>query len=1077
MHYLGQLPDLPLPHTGSPGLRTRRKPFAQILLCQGCCCGQTGRGLPAVPLDWLKPIWKAEKLNKTVQLTVSGCLGPCDLPNVCCISTPQDQTWYGRLTTQEDYAVLLDWARRCHEHHELQPLPRELEHLRFQRWPTNGDTVPFTPIAQDPANMILLTAADTEILTWSSAAARLPAGFPSVRALNLDRLRDPHVFDAYLDDVLQDSRVLVLRVLGGLGYWREQVRQIHLLARAHEIALICLPGDAQPDAALASLCTVPLTVADRVFHYCLQGGSANAGAMLCYLSDTLLATAYGYEPPSPLPEVGIYHPDHAGVLDRPGWIRHGHKPGCPTAGIVFYRAHWVTGNLAPVDALIRALEAHGLNVLACFGPDLGTVLASDLLPASMVDVLITTTSFSAGRMQPAAARIGLDVPVLQAIFCSSSENVWSANIAGLSPRDIAMNIALPEFDGRIITTAVSFKNTLEHDVLLQTEVVRYQPRADRVEHLASLARNWARLRPTANAEKKIAILLANYPSKNARVGNAVGLDTPASLHALLVALRTAGYKTGSAIPADGQVLIEAVIRASIQDPEFATAEAHTRSCGWVTQEQYQSWLEEIPPAARRGISERWGDARAAPQFHAGGFPIPGLLLGNVFVGIQPARGFDQDPAAVYHSPDLQPPPFYLGFYRWIRDVFGAHAVIHLGKHGNLEWLPGKSAALSAACYPEVVLKDVPHIYPYIINNPGEGTQAKRRSAAVIVDHLIPPMTQAGTYGELQQLEHLLDEYYTVQTLDPGKAPLVQERILQLIDQAQLYRDLECRPDPGAEPLPQLLQRVDGYLCEIKEAQIRDGLHVLGQLPEGSQLIDLLLALLSGDNGSVPGLPRALAEDLGLDYTALNADLAAASPPIGHRPFPFSPCRTCGDVLDALRSLARQLIEACLRTQSPETALKEAFPDTLAAMNHTGRSLQFFWQVIWPRLQLCHEEIDHILAALAGRAVPPGPSGAPTRGRADILPTGRNFYSCDVRAIPTQTAWRTGCAAADALLQCHRERTGAYPESIALVVWGTSNMRTGGDDIAEILHLLGVRPRWDDANRRVLGLEVIPLTEL
>jgi cobaltochelatase CobN len=1077
MHYLGQLSELPLPHTGGPRLRTRRKPLAQVVLCQGCCCGQTDRGLPAVPLDWLKPLWKSEKLNKVVQLTVSGCLGPCDLPNVCCVVTPREQTWYGRLTTREDYAVLLDWARRVRDGAgtdcQLPPLPAELDHLRFERWPGDDEAEPFTPIDQDPADIVLLTAADTDVLTWSAAARELPAGFPSVRSLNLERLRDRRVFDAYLDDVLQDCRVLLVRVLGGLAYWREQLEQMHLLARAHDIALVCLPGDAQPDPELAALCTVPLPVADRAGHYCTAGGVPNAVALLRYLSDTLLGTAFRHAEPQALPEVGIYHPDHAGALDLETWRRRCARTDRPTAGVVFYRSHWVTGNLAPVEALVRALEARGLNAVAVFGPNQQAILQSDLLPTDVLDLLITTTSFSVLSAEYSVLSTSLDVPILQAIFCSSSENVWAANVAGLAPRDVAMNVALPEFDGRIITTAVSFKNTLAHDPALQTAVVRYQSRPDRVEHVADLARNWVRLRHTANASKRVAVLLANYPSKNARVGNAVGLDTPASLHALLLALRSAGYDLGpDPLPADGQALIEALIAASVQDPEFATADAHTRSPGWVTAEQYRAWLAECPAAARDGLTGRWGGPEQAPQFHAGGFPVAGLRFGKVFVGIQPARGYDQDPAAVYHSPDLQPPPYYLAFYRWLRDGFGAHAVIHLGKHGNLEWLPGKGTALSAACYPEVVLRDLPHVYPYIINNPGEGTQAKRRAAAVIVDHLIPPMTRAGTYGELRQLEHLLDEYYTVQSLDPAKAPLVLERIGQLVEQTHLYRDLEWEQAPAGGQVPELLKQVDGYLCEIKEAQIRDGLHVLGRLPEGEQLTDLLLALVRINNGAVPGLTRALAEDLGLDHAALSQDLAAPAPPL-----PWAEamtCRTCADVLELLEALGRRLVQRCWQTESPEAALAEVVGPSAGA---AGKTLHFLWHTVWPRLRQCHEEIDHVLAALDGRFVPPGPSGAPTRGTADVLPTGRNFYSLDVRAVPTPTAWHVGRATATALLERHRERTGAYPESVALVVWGTSNLRTGGDDVATILALLGVRPRWDDANRRVVGLDVIPLTDL
>jgi len=1055
MHYLGQLPDLPLPHTGQR-LHTRRQALAQIVLCQGCCCGQTVRGLPGVPLDWLKPLWKSEKLNKSVQLTVSGCLGPCDLPNVCCIVTPDSQTWYGRLTTREDYAVLVQWARACRERGAVQPLPEALAHLRFERWPGADDAEPFAAIAQEPADLVLLTAADTELLTWS--AAPLPAGFPSVRALNLDRLRARRVFDAYLDDVLQDSRVLLVRVLGGLGYWREQLEALHLLARSHGIALLCLPGDAQPDPDLARLCTVPLPVADNAWRYCLQGGVANAMNLLRFLADTLLGTACGSEPPLTLPESGIYHPRAAGVLTLENWRSQFFQAGRPTAGIVFYRAHWVTGNLAPVDALIAALEARGLNALAVFGAHLGTVLASGLLPAQL-DVLLTTTSFSLGT-QYSVLSTEYDVPLLQAIFCGSSENVWAANIAGLTPRDLAMNVALPEFDGRIITTAVSFKNAVTHDAALQTEIVRYQPRQDRIDHVVGLAQNWAKLRHTPNAQKRVAILLHNYPSKNARVGNAVGLDTPASLHGLLLALRAAGYDLGDELPANGQELIERLIAVSQNDLEFATA-PEGASTFFVDLDDYQADLAALPASAREGIVKQWGDPRQSPHWYQDSLVSRGLTFGNIYLGIQPSRGYDLDPAAVYHSPDLPPPPHYLAFYRALALAFEPHAIIHLGKHGNLEWLPGKSVALSAACYPEAILQQLPNIYPYIINNPGEGTQAKRRTSAVIVDHLIPPMTRADTYGELRQLENLLDEYYAVQGLDPAKTPLVLERLGQLVTQAQLHRDLDL-PLPTADDLPALLPRIDGYLCEIKEAQIRDGLHILGQLPAGEQLIDLLLALVRVDNGTVPGLPRALAEDLGLNYELLRHDPAAVLS-TQYSVLSTQPLRTYGDAFEFLQQQARRLIQqrTPAQTVGPQTA----------------RTLAFLWDTVWPRLQQCREEIDHVLTALAGRFVPPGPSGAPTRGTADILPTGRNFYSLDIRAIPTPTAWRVGCAAGDALLQRHRERTGSYPESIALVIWGTSNMRTGGDDIAEVLYLLGVRPCWDEGNRRVVGTEVISLTEL
>lgn len=1080
MHYLGALPDLPLPGTGRPPLRTRRQPLAQIILCQGCCCGHTERGLPEVPVTWLKEIWKKEKLNKYVQLTISGCLGPCDLPNVCCIQTPSEQVWYGRLSSREDYAVLLRWAQHCRAQGHVLPWPQELEHLRFERWRrSEEDGGPWTPLPQEPADLILWSAADTDLLCWSAARARLPDSFPSMRALSLDQLRDRRVFEAYLDDVLQEARVLLVRLLGGLSYWRAQLEAVHLLARTHDLALLVLPGEAQADPALSAWSTAPAETVAMACRYCTAGGVDNAEALLRFLSDRFLGTSFGYAPPRELPETGIYHPDSPEVLDVAAWRAHYCRPERPTAGVVFYRAHWLTGNLAPVDALVRALEEQGLNVLAAFGPDLGRVLTAGLLPADL-DVLLTTTSFRS----PAGVGDRLpDVPLLQVIFAGSSENVWAANPAGLTPRDLAMNVALPEFDGRIITTAVSFKQSSVYDAHLQTEVRRYQPRPDRVQQVARLAANWARLRRLPNAQKRIAILLANYPSKNARVGNAVGLDTPASLHRLLTALRQAGYDTGPSLPADGQALIEALIAASLQDREFASAAAVAQSPGWVSEDTYQAWLQELPESARTALCRQWGDLSQAPCYLPGGVPIPGLLLGNIFLGIQPARGYDQDPAAIYHSPDLPPPPFYLAFYYWLRRVFGAHAILHLGKHGNLEWLPGKSLALSAACFPEVILGDLPHIYPYIINNPGEGTQAKRRSAAVIVDHLIPPPTRAGVYGELAQLEQLLEEYYTVQGLDPAKAPLVLEQIGALLHRTELYRDLESPQPPAVEQLSQLLPRLDNYLCELKEAQIRDGLHILGQLPTGAQRQELLLALVRWDNGPVPGLPKALALDLGVDPAVFHGDHSrpACACLSQNAPLPsaLTACRTTGEVAEHLTALAQRLLAAALeadpeqfRLDHPEEVLGVPGP-----LLQTRRTLDFLQHVVWPRLQLCSQEIDNILLALAGRFVPPGPSGAPTRGQADILPTGRNFYSQDVRALPTPTAWRVGWAAAEALLRRHRERTGNYPESVALVVWGTSNLRTGGDDIAEIFALLGVRPRWDEVNRRLLGVEPIPLAEL
>jgi cobaltochelatase CobN len=1046
MHMPGQPADVPLPHAGGPGLRTRRRALAQIVLCQGCCCGRSDRGMPVVPLDWLKPLWKSERLNATVQLTVSGCLGPCDLPNVTCVVTPTEQTWFGRLSTREDYAVLVDWARRCKAAATLLPLPADLDHLRFDRWAVGEP--PARRIAQDPADLLLLTAVDTDLAAWSAALGRLPDGFPTVRALNLDRLRDRAVRDAYLDEVVQDARAVLVRPLGGLGYWREPLDELLVLARTHAIALAVVPGDDRPDAALLPYNTVPPAVADAAWRYCAAGGVANAASLLCSLADAMLGTAFRAEPPRPLPVTGLYHPDAGpdGLLDAACWDARFGGSSRPVAGVAFYRAHWAAGNLAAVDALVRALELHGFAVRAAFGPDLGTLADTGLLPPAGLDVLITTTNFRTAAGPNAST---FDCPVLQAVLASSGENAWAANPAGLPPRDLAMSVALPELDGRLITTAVAFKSSAEHDSQLQSPVPRHRARPDRVEFVAELARRHARLRHTPNEAKCIAVIVGNYPSKNARLGNAVGLDTPASLHALLTAMRDAGYDLGpDPLPPDGQTLFEQLVAASVQDAEFATAEAFLHAPGWADGADVRRWLDALPEATRLAVERQWGGPEASPLWvpERGGFPVPGLRFGNVFVGVQPSRGYDQDPSAVYHSPDLPPPPFYVAFYAWLRERFAADAVVHLGKHGNLEWLPGKGCALSDACFPEAVLGPLPVVYPFIVNDPGEGTQAKRRSAAVVVDHLVPPMTDAGVYADLRELEGLMDEYARAADLDPAKRPRLLVRIAEVVANAELHRDLDRDTPPTPDEMPALLPRLDGYLCDIKAAQIRDGLHILGRTPDGEQLVGLALALVRQRQGGVLGLAEAVAADGGLPV--------------------FPPPPQGGREQDKEAGYLRHLVEEALANRAPA----DAGPAT-------RRTLAFLADTVLQRLRRTPDEIAHVIRALDGRFVPPGPSGAPTRGRCDVLPTGRNFFSLDVRGVPTPTAWEVGRAAAAALLERHRERTGGYPESVAMVAWGTSNMRTGGDDIAEVLALLGVRPRWDGPGGRVVGLDAVPLAEL
>jgi cobaltochelatase CobN len=630
-----------------------------------------------------------------------------------------------------------------------------------------------------------------------------------------------------------------------------------------------------------------------------------------------------------------------------------------------------------------------------------------------------------------------------------------------------MNVALPEVDGRIITRTVSFKGVARRDWATETDIVSYEPVGDRVAFVCRLAANWVRLRRTPAHERRIALVLANYPNRDGRIGNGVGLDTPASAVAVLRAMHAAGYRVES-IPADGNDLINRLAAGPTNDWRRLDGREPAETLSFAS---YSSFFAGLPPSVRDQVTARWGPGERDPFYRPGAldcgrFLIAAFRCGNVAVCLQPARGYNIDPQASYHDPDLPPPHNYLAFHAWLRDDFAADAVIHLGKHGNLEWLPGKAIALSETCFPETALGPLPHLYPFIVNDPGEGTQAKRRAQAVIIDHLTPPLTRAESYGQLKDLEQLVDEYYEAAGVDPRRLRVLGEQILELCRSSGL--DGECGIS-RADTREDALFKLDRYLCELKEMQIRDGLHVFGAAPEGGLVVDLLVALARVPRGSGAAgdasLLRALAEDLALAFDPLDAD--PAMPWTGPTPALLddaAPWRTAGDTIERLEALARRLVAGEVAADPRWTRTR----DVLDAI--TSR--------IRPAVEACGSaEIAGLLTGLDGRFVAPGPSGAPTRGRLDVLPTGRNFYSVDTRTVPTPAAWTLGWKSATLLIERYAQDHGTWPRRLALTAWGTSNMRTGGDDIAQALALLGVRPTWDAASRRVTGFEILPVSVL
>jgi cobaltochelatase CobN len=892
-----------------------------------------------------------------------------------------------------------------------------------------------------PTRIALLSTSDTDLLSARASGAEYVWANPS-------RTRD-----AELAATVAGADLVVVRFLGS----PHDLWPGFAAVREEGTPLVVLGGELQPSAELMELSTVPIGLAADAHRYLAEGGPTNLAQLHAFLSDTVLLTGEGFEPPVAIPVWGY--------AERQA----GQDPSLPKVGVLYYRAHEASGNNAFAHALADAIDATGRAIgVPIFAGSLRSA-PDDLYEAlGTLDALVVTV-LAAGGSAPATASAGgddeawdvermaaLDIPVLQGLCLTNSRAEWEASADGVSPLDYANQIAIPEFDGRISTAPFSFKE-IDADGLPS-----YVADAERCSRVAQIAVNHARLRNTPNAEKRLALVLSAYPTKHARIGNAVGLDTPVSAIRLLRRLREEGYDLGVDNPvlplldlADdteaGDALIHALIAAGGQDEEWLTSAQLTDAHVRITKAQYDAWTADLPDDLRESMIEKWGGSPGSLFVNdEDELVLATLQAGNVVILIQPPRGFGENPVAIYHDPDLPPSHHYLGAYRWLEHGFGAEAVVHLGKHGSMEWLPGKNAALSAGCGPDAAIGSMPLIYPFLVNDPGEGAQAKRRAHATIVDHLVPPMARAESYGDIARLEGLLEEYDKISTMDPAKLPAIRGEIWQLMHAAELHRDLGLEERPEDEEFDDFLLHVDGWLCEIKDAQIRDGLHVLGSAPAGEARVNLVLSILraaqvwGGVGNAVPGLRAALGLKDGAELHAV----------------------------DEAETRARQLVEAM-----EAAGWDPAIAATLHVDPDVQKVLAFAAEQVVPRLERTTDELDAVLHALAGGFVPAGPSGSPLRGLVNVLPTGRNFYTVDPRAVPSRLAWQTGQAMADSLVHKYLDETGTYPTSVGLSVWGTSAMRTSGDDVAEVLALLGVRPEWDAESRRVRELVVVPLEEL
>lgn len=1114
---------------------------AHLTYCYtGCCCGITERGYAAVPVDVYKEEWLKRKIRNDVHLTKGGCLGPCALANVVSLVFDGKSIWFHSVNSEWHVRQIFEYIDSMLKADRFVQPPSELSEYVFNyydwdvRLPSPSEGLTQLEMVEPNGAIMLLSHADTDLLTLIAASGTLPTEL-RVSAFSLNALRSEDQMNVLITGEMSKAKVIVVRCHGPLscipGFDKLKAACIE---RGQSLVLVSGTGDNASE--FSETINVPADVSQSASAYLDLGGVANFGELFRFLSDRLMLTGYGYALPSPMPEHGIYLPG-IDVATFEDWNRQA-DPAQPTAAILFYRAHHMSGNTAFIDTLAEALQNRGMNALCIFTSSLkskenGRPAAFRLIDGK-ADVLISTLSFALGDVNMGSVTVAgeavnsleeLGIPILQAIASGMPRGAWEGSRRGLNSLDTAVNVAIPEFDGRIITVPISFK---ERSATGTDNL--YVAHEERVERVAGIAARLAALRHKPNGERRIAFVLTNSAAKASQVGGAVGLDSPASLLTTLHAMRARRYSIPS-IPETSDELMQKLLQHGTYDENYPLDPAQAQR---FSRAAYRRVFASFPDRPNRRMQDFWGQPqdrgpsimpvkktdkkllptiggkvvsidREEPWGDEYDYLFAAMDLGNVLIALQPPRGYGIDPDAIYHTPDLPPTHHYAAFYRWLGTAqseggWGADAIVHMGKHGTLEWLPGKGIGLSNECYPDLLLGDLPLVYPFIINDPGEGSQSKRRAHAVVVDHLTPPMTTAETYGPLAELNQLVNEYYAVEKLDPTKLPYLQQQIWDLVERTNLKADLDTKTmltrergdhthewDDALTPegipstlasmtgneVAHLIEDLDGYLCELGMAQIRDGLHILGQMPP---LPEMLRSLTRLANVNAPSLQVSLA-------SAFRFDLALLLDKPGERLdepglLLGQTCYTRADVLELLDRAALDLFNMLETLGFRMEVIGEVQRAILGLESREiSEALAFACAELVPNLEKTGDEIEHLLDALEGKYIPAGPAGAPTRGMAHILPTGRNFYAVDPRALPSQAAWRVGQQLAREAIERFRKEEGKYPEMMGLSVWGTSQMRTHGDDIAEAFALLGVEPIWNSQSRRLEGVAVTPLEQL
>lgn len=910
--------------------------------------------------------------------------------------------------------------------------------------------------------IIYMTNVDRRYFMMRRALDELIADGEMPVSSQVVKTEDGSVWSASWEEKLRGSALVMIRFMGNTIRTKFWTACMHFLSREGIPYYMDAAGSAEEEC----IERVAAKDIEAMKAYSFYGGLTNYKNLWLY-ARSLFDKGMPYaEPPSPICWAGIYHPGMAKkfMTDLSLYEKAFLQAGRPTLGLLFYRDEWIWDDLHYQKAFIEEAERQGLNVIAVFtnglpDPKLGMPTIREVFEKyfmkegkPLVDVIVNVMKFSfttSGSISIKALE-EMGVPVLEAYSLIAPKEEWEASPEGMNAMEISISVTMPEFDGIIHGMPIAAKHVKEDGE------VEYLPIPERMRAMVSRAGAWARLHRKPNAEKKIAIIFHNYPPKNSNIGSAYGLDSIESVRRLLGFMKEAGYQVDF-IPEDTEGFMKRLTAQATNDCSMLTEEQEA-ACQKVPKKLYCDLFATFPEETRRQMKKDWGKAPGRVMTtESGDILVPGLMDGHIFLTVQAPRGYGFDASKIYHDPFIAPTHQYLAYYQWIRDVWGADAVVHVGTHGNLEWLPGKSAGMDRGSYPDLALGSLPNIYPYHMTITGEGIQAKRRGGACLVDHLPAPMEEAGTYEELAELEQAMDEYAHFEKSEPETAKRLVPRIRELAEKASLDGEV---PYTEAD-LAGYLSRLHCYIEDLKNSECHVGLHILGEMPKGETLIHEILALLRLPNGDIPSICELLAEE---ERTSVDTLLGQAQTlyPNG---------LTGGEWMARLQRKAEGLVRKLAEMHFDKEKAKALGTEREQPL------LRFVCEEVYPRLAETKKEMEHTLRGLSARYIVPGISGSPHAGGVSLLPAGVNFYGIDPRRLPTRTAWEVGKELGDQVISQYIESEGRYPESVGMVFWSGANMRSHGQCIAEFLYLMGIRPIWEPGSLYVKRMEPIPLSEL